>query len=134
MEIGREVAISYTISEDVAEAAYTTGRTFTPEPAFAMAPGPDVAYVIICAAGQPEPRAALLAGSSRPSNTAAKDTPDSPRPRMSCWVQREQQIEKTHANLIGMVGDLIRVGAELPDTALAELPASDLGHVPRAGV
>jgi len=50
------------------------------------------------------------------------------------WVQREQQIEKTHANLIGMVGDLIRVGAELPDTALAELPASDLGHVPRAGV
>jgi hypothetical protein len=40
------------------------------------------------------------------------------------WAQREQQIEKTRANLTGMVGDLIRAGAELPATALAELPAA----------
>ena len=50
------------------------------------------------------------------------------------WAQREQQIEKTHTNLIGIVGDLIQVGAELPATALAELPASDLAALPPAGV
>jgi hypothetical protein len=33
-----------------------------------------------------------------------------------------------------MVGDLIRVGAELPATALAELPASDLATLPQANV
>lgn len=42
------------------------------------------------------------------------------------WAQREQQIEKTRANLIGVVADLVRVGAELPSTALAELPTADL--------
>lgn len=42
------------------------------------------------------------------------------------WSQREQQIEKTRANLTGMVGDLIRIGAELPTTALAELPPADV--------
>lgn len=41
------------------------------------------------------------------------------------WAQREQQIEKTRANLAGMVADLVRIGAELPSTALAELPADD---------
>ena len=46
------------------------------------------------------------------------------------WAQREQQIEKTRANLIGMVADLVRVGAELPSTALAELPAADLAVLP----
>jgi hypothetical protein len=50
------------------------------------------------------------------------------------WAQREQQIEKTHANLIGMVGDLIRAGAELPATALAELPAADLAALRQTGV
>ena len=40
------------------------------------------------------------------------------------WAQREQQIEKTRSNLTGIVADLIRVGAELPSTALAELPDS----------
>jgi len=49
------------------------------------------------------------------------------------WAQREQQIEKTRTNLTGMVGDLIRVGAELPSTALAELPAPDLAVLPQAG-
>jgi hypothetical protein len=42
------------------------------------------------------------------------------------WAKREQQIEDTRANLSGMVTDLIRVGAELPSTAMAELPATDL--------
>jgi hypothetical protein len=41
------------------------------------------------------------------------------------WAQREQQIEKTRSNLIGIVADLIRVGAELPSTALAALPVAD---------
>jgi hypothetical protein len=50
------------------------------------------------------------------------------------WAQREQQIEKTRANLTGMVGDLIRVGAELSATALAELPTFDLAALPQAGV
>jgi hypothetical protein len=42
------------------------------------------------------------------------------------WAKREQQIEETRANLAGMVADLIRVGAELPSTAMAELPATQL--------
>jgi hypothetical protein len=48
------------------------------------------------------------------------------------WSRREQGIEKTRANLAGMVADLIRVGAELPSTALAELPAADLAVLPLA--
>ena len=48
------------------------------------------------------------------------------------WAQREQQIEKTRANLVGMVADLVRIGAELPSTALGELPAADLAR-PAAG-
>jgi DNA helicase II / ATP-dependent DNA helicase PcrA len=43
------------------------------------------------------------------------------------WARREQQIEDTRANLTGIVADLIRIGAELPSTALAELPGVDLG-------
>lgn len=39
------------------------------------------------------------------------------------WSKREQQIEKARASLAGMVSDLVRVGAELPSAALAELPA-----------
>jgi hypothetical protein len=50
------------------------------------------------------------------------------------WAQREQLIEKTRANLVGMVADLVRVGAELPSTALAELPAADLAVLPRGEV
>jgi hypothetical protein len=50
------------------------------------------------------------------------------------WAQREQQIEKTRANLNGMVADLVRIGAELPPTALAELPATDLAVLPQPGV
>src|SRR5262249_2418552 len=50
------------------------------------------------------------------------------------WAQREQQIERTRANLAGMVADLIRVGAELPSIALAELPAADLPILARADV
>ena len=50
------------------------------------------------------------------------------------WAQREQQIEKTRANLTGMVADLVRIGAELPPTALAELPATDLAVLPQPGV
>jgi hypothetical protein len=50
------------------------------------------------------------------------------------WAQREQQIEKTRANLTGMVGDLIRVGAQLPATAFAELPAVDLAALPQGAV
>jgi hypothetical protein len=50
------------------------------------------------------------------------------------WAQREQHIEKTRGNLTGMVGDLIRVGAELPTTALAELPASELAALPKADI
>lgn len=50
------------------------------------------------------------------------------------WAQREQQIEKTRANLTDMVGDLIRVGAELPATALAQLPTSELASLPPAGI
>jgi hypothetical protein len=50
------------------------------------------------------------------------------------WAQREQQIEKTRANLAGMVADLICVGAELPPAALAELPAVDLAVLPQARV
>jgi hypothetical protein len=50
------------------------------------------------------------------------------------WAQREQQIEKTRANLVGMVADLVLVGAELPSTALAELPAADLAVLPPADV
>ena len=50
------------------------------------------------------------------------------------WAQREQQIEKTRANLTGMVADLVRVGAELPSTALAELPATDLAVLPQPAV
>jgi len=46
------------------------------------------------------------------------------------WADREKQIEKTRANLTGMVGDLIRIGAELPTTAQAELPAIDLPVLP----
>jgi hypothetical protein len=42
------------------------------------------------------------------------------------WAKREQQIEGTRANLTGIVADLIRVGAELPSTAMADLPAADL--------
>jgi hypothetical protein len=42
------------------------------------------------------------------------------------WAQREQQIEKARLNLAGMVTDLVCVGAELPSTALAELPEADL--------
>lgn len=42
------------------------------------------------------------------------------------WAQREQQIDKTRTNLTGMVADLILVGAELPATALAELPPVEL--------
>jgi hypothetical protein len=42
------------------------------------------------------------------------------------WAQREQQIDKTRDNLTGMVADLIRAGAELPATALAELPPAEL--------
>jgi len=41
------------------------------------------------------------------------------------WAQREQHIEKARLNLTGMVADLVRVGAELPSTALAELPEAD---------
>lgn len=44
------------------------------------------------------------------------------------WAQREQQIDKTRANLTGIVADLIRIGAELPSTAIAELPAADLAR------
>lgn len=50
------------------------------------------------------------------------------------WAQREQQIGKTWANLVGMVADLVRVGAELPSTALAELPAADLAVLPPGDV
>jgi hypothetical protein len=50
------------------------------------------------------------------------------------WAQREQQIEKTRGNLTGMVADLVRIGAELPPTALAELPATDLAVLPQPGV
>jgi hypothetical protein len=50
------------------------------------------------------------------------------------WAQREQQIEKTRANLAGMVADLVRIGAELPSTTLAELPAADLPALPDAEV
>ena len=45
------------------------------------------------------------------------------------WAQREQQIDKTSANLTGMVTDLIRVWAELPSTELAELPHAELTGV-----
>lgn len=48
------------------------------------------------------------------------------------WAQREQQIEKTRVNLAGIVADLVRIGAELPSTALAELPATDLPALPQA--
>jgi hypothetical protein len=48
------------------------------------------------------------------------------------WAQREQQIDKTRAGLAGMVADLVRIGAELPSTALAELPAADLPAFPQA--
>lgn len=50
------------------------------------------------------------------------------------WAQREQQIEKTRLNLVGIVADLVRVGAELPSTALAELPESDLVGIAGANV
>jgi hypothetical protein len=50
------------------------------------------------------------------------------------WAQREHQIEKTRANLTGMVADLVRIGAELPPTALAELPATDLAVLPQPAV
>ena len=50
------------------------------------------------------------------------------------WARREQQIEKTRANLTGMVADLVRIGAELPPTALAELPATDLAVLPQPAV
>lgn len=50
------------------------------------------------------------------------------------WAQREQQIEKTRANLVGMVADLVRIGAELPSTALAELPAATLAVLPPGAV
>ena len=50
------------------------------------------------------------------------------------WAQRERQIEKTRANLAGMVADLVRIGAELPSTALAELPAADLAVLPQTDV
>ena len=36
------------------------------------------------------------------------------------WAQREQHIGKTRANLAGMVADLIRAGAELPPSTVAE--------------
>ena len=49
------------------------------------------------------------------------------------WAQREQQIGKTRSNLTGMVGDLIRAGAELPSTALAELPAAEVAVLAHAG-
>ena len=42
------------------------------------------------------------------------------------WAQREQQIEKTRAILVGVVAELVRVGAELPSTTLGELPTADL--------
>lgn len=45
------------------------------------------------------------------------------------WAQREQQIDKTRANLTGMVADLIVAGAELPSTALAELPSAEVAVV-----
>ena len=50
------------------------------------------------------------------------------------WAQREQQIDKTRANLTGMVADLIRIGAQLPSTTFAELPAADLPALSHAGV
>jgi hypothetical protein len=50
------------------------------------------------------------------------------------WAQREQQIDKTRANLTGMVADLIRVGAELPSTAIAGLPATDVAVLPQVDV
>jgi hypothetical protein len=50
------------------------------------------------------------------------------------WAQREQQIEKTRANLAGIVADLVQIGAELPSTALAELPATGLPALVRAEV
>jgi hypothetical protein len=50
------------------------------------------------------------------------------------WAQREQQIDKTRANLTGMVSDLIRVGAELPSTAIAQLPAADVAVLPKVEV
>ncbi len=50
------------------------------------------------------------------------------------WAQREQQIEKTRLNLAGIVADLVRVGAELPSTALAELPEADLPGIPGASL
>ena len=50
------------------------------------------------------------------------------------WAQREQRIEKTRANLAGMVADLVRIGAELPSTALAELPAATLAVLPPGAV
>jgi len=50
------------------------------------------------------------------------------------WAQREKQIEETRANLTGMVADLIRVGAELPSTAMAELPAADVALRPAPAV
>jgi len=49
------------------------------------------------------------------------------------WAQREQHIEKTHLNLAGIVADLVFVGAELPSTALAELPKADPPGIPGAG-
>lgn len=50
------------------------------------------------------------------------------------WSKREQQIENARASLAGMVSDLVRVGAELPATALAELPAPAVAVLPRANV
>jgi hypothetical protein len=49
-------------------------------------------------------------------------------------VEREQQIEKTRANLAGMVADLVRIGAELPSATLAELPEADLPALTEAEV
>jgi hypothetical protein len=50
------------------------------------------------------------------------------------WAQRERQIEETRGNLTGMVADLIRVGAELPSTAMAELSATDVALAPAPAV
>jgi hypothetical protein len=49
------------------------------------------------------------------------------------WAQREQHIERTRLNLAGIVADLVCVGAELPSTALAELPKADPPGIPGAG-
>jgi len=49
------------------------------------------------------------------------------------WAQREQHIEKTRLNLAGIVADLVCVGAELPSTALAELPKAGPPGIPGAG-